>query len=636
MAGRASAASTGMRRWIGVLVVLMGVAALCLVANEGLFPVDGLAGAGFFAFVRKRMSNQSVTEEAQAEEDDMDERERTARQTDLLFDDYQAAAAGYRIKNAAEEHHVVPSTKTGKPVVGEMNSAPMREAEVLDFFDVETEVPAHEAEPRREFHTLLNRVLLVLKSVLFCNTATFFWLNREKQELVLEGVATDSQAFTGLKRLPLAEDLLSQVALTGKPRILSSVNSQGETDVLRYYEAPAGVRSAIAVPVFYRNKLQQVEPVGVLAADSTADDAYGQETVDTLGKFTKLLSALIKTYTDKYDLLTDADVLSAIRRLQDAVKSNPDEHSILSALVEESGRLAGWEYLTITMYAEDAHSWVVQRVVNHTGEPYVLPSQAVEVEGSIVGEVITSNRVEVVPDLSSDERTRFFQGEQFTREGSFVAVPISSVNRCYGALAVETRKGGGFSGGEVESLYRLVENAGASLEVGYMNDLVREFASTEHLTGMMTKKFFLRRIEEEVKRADDTRAELAYVTFAVDDLEEQARRYGRHIQDVIYRALVILLKEYLRPYDIIGRQDGAMMGVLLANMTASDAYLWAEKLRKTIASHVIRHGQRTFSVTVSLGVCGLSDRMTARELLTGATQVYNKAVESGGNVVRVF
>ena len=79
-----------------------------------------------------------------------------------------------------------------------------------------------------------------------------------------------------------------------------------------------------------------------------------------------------------------------------------------------------------------------------------------------------------------------------------------------------------------------------------------------------------------------------------------------------------------------------MAGVLLANMTASDAYLWAEKLRKQIASHVIDYGQKTFSVTVSLGVCGLSERMTARDLLTGATQVYNKAVESGGNAVRVF
>ena len=636
MADGAAAVFARTRRWIGVGVLLVGIAVLCVGAEKSLFPFNGLAGAGFFAFGRKRRSGTGTTDVAQPGEHAVNEHDETSRQTNLLFDDYQAATEKYRVKDAAEEHQVVPSTKTGRPVAGEVNSEPIREAEILDFFDVETDVPAHEAEPRGEFHTLLNRVLLVLKSVLFCNTAVFFWLNREKQQLVLEGVATDNPSFTGQKRLPVAEDMLSQVATSGKPKILSSVNPQGEMELLRYYEAPAGIRSAIAVPVFYRNEMQKVEPVGVLAADSSAEDAYGQETVEILGKFTKLISALIKTYTDKFDLLLDAEVLSSIRRLQDAVKSDPEEHTILAALVEEAERLAGWEYLTITMYAEDAHNWVVQRVVNHTGEQYVLPSQVVDVEGSVVGEVISGNHVEVVPDLSSDERCRFHHDEKLSREGSFVAVPISSFNRCYGALALETRKGGGFSGGEVESLYRLVENAGASLEVGYMNDLVREFASTEHMTGMMTKKYFLRRVEEEVQRAEDSRAELAYAVFAVDALEEQMRRYGKHIQDVLYRELVSLLKEFLRPYDTIGRQDGAMVGVLLANMTASDAYLWAEKLRKQIASHVIDYGQKTFSVTVSLGVCGLSERMTARDLLTGATQVYHKAVENGGNAVRVF
>ena len=71
-------------------------------------------------------------------------------------------------------------------------------------------------------------------------------------------------------------------------------------------------------------------------------------------------------------------------------------------------------------------------------------------------------------------------------------------------------------------------------------------------------------------------------------------------------------------------------------MTASDAYLWAEKMRKAIAGHVIVFGQRSFSVTVSFGICGLSERMTSRELVNGAMQVYGKALESGGNAVRVF
>ena len=636
MAEGASTASHREYGWVGIGVVAFAIAILCVIANGNLVPHCGLAGAGFFAFSRKRKGTQETTDAAPGEEQRVSDQDRASHQPSLFFDDYQASSDGLQGKKVSEEHHVVPSTKTGKPVSDKPETLSLDEAEILDFFDIDTEVQARDAEPRSEFHALMDRVLLVLKSVLFCNTAAYFWLNRERQQLVLEGVATDSPSFTGEKRLNVADDILSQVATLGKPRILTSVNPQGETELLRYYESPAGVRSAIAVPVFYRNEAQEVEPVGVLVADSTAEDAFGQETIDTLGKFTKLTSALIKSYTDKYDLLSDAELLSSIRRLQDAVKSEPGEQRILTSLVDEVGRLATWDYLTITMYAEDAGSWVIQRIVNHTGATYVLPSQGVDAGGSIVGEAITSNRVEVVPDLSSDDRPRFHAGESIPREGSFVAIPISSYHRCYGAIGLEVRKEHGLTGGEIEVLYRLVENAGAALEGGYMNDLVKEFASVEHTTGLTTRKFFMRRVDEEVIRADDTGGELAYAAFAVDGLDEQVRRYGREIQDVILRSLNELVRKNLRPYDVLGRQDGNVLGVLLTNMTASDAYLWAEKLRKAIAGHAIVHGQRSISVTVSFGICGLSERMTARELVTGATQVYDKALESGGNAVRVF
>jgi diguanylate cyclase (GGDEF)-like protein len=636
MAEDASTASHDTYGWVGTGVLAIGIAVLCIIANGNLVPHCGLAGAGFFGFARKRKGSQETTAVAPGGEEHVSDQDRVPHQPSLFFDDYQAPADGLQGKSASEEHHVVPSTKTGKPVSDKPEGLSLDEAEVLDFFDIDTEVQARDAEPRSEFHTLIDRVLLVLKSVLFCNTAAYFWLNRERQQLVLEGVATDSPAFTGQKRLSLADDILSQVATLGKPRILTSVDPQGETDLLRYYESAAGVRSAIAVPVFYRNEAQEVEPVGVLVADSTAEDAFGQETIDTLGKFTKLTSALIKSYTDKYDLLSDAELLSSIRRLQDAVKSESGEQRILTALVDEVGRLAAWDYLTITMYAEDAGNWVIQRVVNHTGSTYVLPSQVVDAGKSIVGEAITSNRVEVVPDLSSDDRPRFHAGESIAREGSYVAIPISSYQRCYGAIGLEVRKDRSLTGSEIEVLYRLVEIAGSALEVGYMNDLVKEFASVEHLTGLTTRKFFMRRVDEEVMRADDNGGELAYATLGIDGLDEQIRRYGREIQDVIFRSMNELIRKNLRPYDVLGRQDGNVLGVLLTNMTASDAYLWAEKLRKAIAGHAIVYGQRSISVTVSFGICGLSERMSARELVAGATQVYGKSLESGGNAVRVF
>ncbi len=617
------------------LALLASVVVIYLLGGKHLFPCGVFTGAGFFAFPPWRRKGRPEKQLDTNEGHTVDPEKHDSQQTRLLFDDYQPETDGYVVKSAEEEPRVVPSSKSAKPVI-DTGGPVLRDTEIVDFFDLDSESTARESEPRAEFHGLVDKTLLVVKNTLFAHTAAFFWKNPERLQLVLEGVATDSTAFSAARRFDIGTDLVSNVGTLGKPQILSIVNPAAETDLLRYYDAAAGVRSAIAVPVFFRSSIQEIETVGVLVVDSTAEDAFGQETVDLLGRFTKLISSLIKSYTDKYDLLLDSELLASIRRLQDRLKSDRTEQAVINALVEEIGRLVNPDVLTITMYNDDVRGWTVQRVINPMGHAAVLPSQMVDGAMSVVGEVILSNRVEVIPDLAGEERARYYRGETIPREGGFVAVPISSFNRCYGAVAVENRKGAGLSGQEVEMLYRLVENAAALLEVGFMNEVVKEYLAVDHLTGLMTKKFFLRRIDEEVQRAEDMNGELAYVEMTVDGLDEHVRRYGREVVDAITREVTSLVKAQVRMYDAVGLQEHQTLGIILAHMTASNAYLWAEKARKSIASHVISYGTKNFSVTVSVGVCGLSEGMRSRELIANAGQVHAKVATAGGNGVRVY
>jgi diguanylate cyclase (GGDEF)-like protein len=250
--------------------------------------------------------------------------------------------------------------------------------------------------------------------------------------------------------------------------------------------------------------------------------------------------------------------------------------------------------------------------------------------------VIATNRVATVADISAETRFRFHASENMEKRGSFVCIPISSMNRCYGALTLESKSAAHFSGNEVETMYRLVENAAGSLEVLYMNNMVKEFILVDPLTGSLTRKYFLRKVEDEVHRAADFAAELASVSIAIDGMEEHMGRYGREGCDAILNEAVKILRSNIRPYDAIGRLEGDRLGVLLVNTAASDAYLWAEKMRKAISSHVMNVGKRSFSVTVSAGVCGLSEGMGTDDLVAGTSQVLGKAMEHGGNLVRVY
>ena len=405
---------------------------------------------------------------------------------------------------------------------------------------------------------------------------------------------------------------------------------------MRYYEIPESVKSVVCVPVFFKNTGADIQPVGAIIADSPAEDTFGQETLILLGRFTKLVSALIKSYTDKYDLLLEAELLSSMRRMQDRMKSDPSETSILAGLLDEANRLANWDFLTITMYSEENHGWMVQKVVNKQGLPYVAPDHLVDPRTSIVAEVIRTNQVQSIPDLQAAGRFRFSEAERTDSHGSFLCVPISSFNRCYGALSLESRTKANFSGTEMETIYRLVENASAALEVLYMNDLVREYVIVDHHTGSLTRRHFIRRLEDEVARAEDYGTELSCVFISVDVLNEHVHRYGKESTDAILNEITRVIRSNLRVYDTVGRYESDRLVVLLINTPASDAYLWAEKIRKLVAGHVMTVAGKSFSVTVSVGVCGLSEGMGADELVSGTSRVLEKAREGGGNLVRVY
>lgn len=559
----------------------------------------------------------------------------------LLFDDFQRSSSdGYVVKEISEEDTVVPSTKSVQPVVTAKEEK-IKEFEIADFFDLESDIFRNESEPRSEFNFLLSKLLLAMKEVLFAHSVAFFWANREKQQMVLEAKATESSNFMMLKRYAIDQDIVSQVARSGKPQVLGRISSLAETELIRHYITGEDIKSLVVVPVYYltapwEGAAAEQLPEGVIVADSKAEDAFGAETLSLLGQFTKMISALIKTYTSKYDLLLDSELLTSIRRLQDRVKSERKEQAVLDALADEAVKLLSWDVLTVTMYSEELNCWAVQKVVNRNNILYPGMNDIVDSNESIIGRAIASNTLVHVNDLEAEPQIRFSSNETISLKGSFLCVPISSLNRCYGALTLESGNKFQFSPNEAEIIYRLVENAAELLEVLYMNDLVKEYIAVDQLTGALNKKHFNKKLEEEVQRAEDFGAELSLVSIAIDGMQEHVNRYGKEGFEGILGQVSRLVRANTQSYDMIGRMDANTLNVLLVNTTANDAYLWADKVRGHIASNILLIGGLNCSVTVSAGVCGLNEGMRKEELVAGTSQVLHKAIESGGNLVRIF
>jgi diguanylate cyclase (GGDEF)-like protein len=557
--------------------------------------------------------------------------------------DWQEESAGNDgIDGVTEEpvvRHGTPVTSPAMAAAMSGDPAPHREFAVSDFFDFDSEIFKGETEPRTEFDFLLVKLLGVVKEVLFAHSVSFFWANREKQQMVLETKVTDSLNYFSARRFAIGHDLVSRVATTGRPEVLTEVNPDSEAELFPYYTAAEGIRSFVGVPVFYSKSTDPRDPghpVAVIAVDSIAEDDFGDETVAVLGHATKLVSALIKSYNDKYDLLLNAELIRSIRRMQEKIRNNFSLSTIVQALSEEVTKMVGWDHLSVVLYDEQKHNWAARRVTSRGQAPFIATDQVIDIAGSVTGRTIRNNIHSLVEDLETVTSPRYYPGEKVSASGSFVSVPISSLNKCYGAVSLESADRYNFSRQDIEILYRLTENVGSAIELLYLNDVINEYVVVDALTGLYSKKYFAQRLDEEIQRADDTGTELSLLYVTVDKHREIVERYGDEGFERVVLALARLIRSGVRPYDVVGRVETNRVGVLLAGTTSSDAYLWAEKIRKNIAGQVITIGEKSFSVTISAGVSGVLEGMRNPELVGNTVAVLNRATEAGGNTVRVF
>lgn len=570
----------------------------------------------------------------------------------LFFDDFQPESSPkIVISDSSEESEegrgpVIPSAslaagsgrraQTDSSSVATATTPRVREFEFSDFFDINSELFKGETEPRTEFDFLLSKVLSVVKEVLFAHSAAFFWANHEKQKMVLEAKVTDSQLFMAGRRYDMGNDIVSRVAKTGKPEVINRVNPLSEKDLVAYYSNVAYVRSFVGVPVFFRDSAGERLPVAVLSVDSKAEDAFGQETIVLLANFTKLISALIKSYTDKYDLLLDSEVLNAVRRIQQRFLADRTVNSILNALIEESSRLISSDVLSVVQYDDEKQRWVVARALNRDQEWSIAEGESIDFERSLVGSVIKSNSHELVDDLELQAATLFYPGEKGGIRGSVIVLPISSLNKCYGALCVLSRDKHNYTHREVQLLYRLVDPVAAGLEILSLNEMVKEHVVIDEHTGLLNRKHFLEEVARELQRSDDFGTDCSFVNISLDDHGGLTERYGRDGFESIVYAIAHVIRSGIRPYDGVGVLDAHHIGVMLVNTSANDAYVWGEKIRESIASQILTVGDRTFSVTISVGICGAVEGMTVEEFVGNATQVLDSVVGKGGNLVRVY
>ena len=163
------------------------------------------------------------------------------------------------------------------------------------------------------------------------------------------------------------------------------------------------------------------------------------------------------------------------------------------------------------------------------------------------------------------------------------------------------------------------------------DELVRRL-DTDPLTGLLTRRAFLERLDREHSRARRYPQPIAVLMLDVDRLKAINDRGGHAAGDAALRAMAAAIANGLRAADTAGRIGGDEFAVLVPEADAAAALTLAERIRSTAER---TEAPADTSPTVSIGVAAAAggEGWTASALLDRADRALYAAKARGRNRV---
>jgi len=162
-------------------------------------------------------------------------------------------------------------------------------------------------------------------------------------------------------------------------------------------------------------------------------------------------------------------------------------------------------------------------------------------------------------------------------------------------------------------------------------------ASHDHLTGLINRREFERRLERLLATVLHDKDEHAFCYLDLDQFKLVNDTCGHIAGDELLRQLSSVLMETVRKRDTLARLGGDEFGVLMEHCSLDDAYRVADSLLKAIQNYQFVWEGHTFRVGVSIGLVAVNE-ITANltELLKDADASCYMAKELGRNRIHVY
>jgi len=185
-----------------------------------------------------------------------------------------------------------------------------------------------------------------------------------------------------------------------------------------------------------------------------------------------------------------------------------------------------------------------------------------------------------------------------------------------GLYVVVSGKSYVFTGEDVRKLEFLVDLSLMALPGAVKFDILEGETRKDPMTGLANRRELMAALEREMKRAERVKKPLSILLIDIDHFKRINDTYGHPFGDEVIKGIARIMKNVVRPYDIVARYGGEEFAILLVETDTRRAGSVAERIRTSVKNKLFEYKGERVPVTVSIGCSTFpEDGKIAEELL---------------------
>lgn len=165
-----------------------------------------------------------------------------------------------------------------------------------------------------------------------------------------------------------------------------------------------------------------------------------------------------------------------------------------------------------------------------------------------------------------------------------------------------------------------------------------QIAFQDHLTGLANYRYFMRRFQEEIKRADRYRHLLSVLMLDLDHFKIFNDTFGHPAGNRALETVATILRSQVRETDLVSRYGGEEFAIILPETTKYEAMDLGNRIRIRVESTKVEFPDaEPQRLTISAGLATYPrDARSAESLLASADEALYASKKAGRNRVSTF